>query len=788
MPDAIPVPKLKKAEAKAEWARLAEAIRAADVAYYQKDAPHLTDAAYDELRLRLGAIEARFPELKTADSPTQSVGAPLTSGFGKVEHLKPMLSLDNLFDDGEVSEFLARVRRFLNLKADETVDVTAEPKIDGLSCSLLYEGGKLARAATRGDGQVGEDVTANVRTLDDVPGALKGKGWPDRIEVRGEIYMAMADFERLRELETAAGRKTPANPRNFAAGSLRQKDPEITRSRPLRFFAYAWGDVSAPFADTQWDAVRKFAKWGFATNPEMMLCHSADDLLRAYRAIEARRASLGYDIDGVVYKIDRLDWQARLGFVSRSPRWAAAHKFPAEQAMTQLLGIDIQVGRTGKLAPVARLQPVTVGGVTVSNATLHNEDEIARLGVMIGDWVIVQRAGDVIPQIVRVVADRRPRNATPFVFPRTCPSCGSEAVRGVGDAGDEDVDRRCTGGLICPAQAVERLKHFVSRRAFDIEGLGQKQIELFFEEGVVTAPQHIFTLKERIAGSGKPPLEEWEGFGEVSAKNLFDSIDKARTQPFARFLNALGVRHVGETSAHLIARHFGSFMALRRTMSRAGSERPNDAFRRLETVERLGPAARAALLDASADLPTTPPVSLDNSLEGALTAFAGGRKLKLNKAATAALAAEYGDWAVFRSDLIAASRGRPGEGFAAIASIDGLGEVAAEALLDFFAEPHNRDMLAALLKEVTVEDAETADTAGGPVAGKTVVFTGALEKMTRDEAKAQAQALGAKVASSVSRKTDYVVAGPGAGSKLADAEKLGLKVLGEDEWLKLIGR
>ncbi|MBI1358736.1 MAG: NAD-dependent DNA ligase LigA [Alphaproteobacteria bacterium] len=778
----IPVSKLKKAEAKAEWSRLVEAIRAADQAYYQSDAPHMSDADYDGLRLRLIEIETRFPDLKSADSPTQTVGAAPVSGFGKVEHLKPMLSLDNIFEDEEVGEFLGRVRRFLGLGAGEKVVVTAEPKIDGLSCNLLYENGRLVRASTRGDGQVGEDVTANVRTVGDVPEMLKGKGWPKRIEVRGEIYMSHEDFAELNKREAEAGRKTFANPRNAAAGSLRQLDPDITRARPLRFFAYAWGDVSEPFAKTQWEAVQAFGKWGFAINPEMKREDGAEALLKVYHAIEAQRASLGYDIDGVVYKIDRLDWQERLGFVSRSPRWAMAHKFPAQQAITQLLGIDIQVGRTGKLAPVARLQPVTVGGVVVSNATLHNEDEIARLGVWVKDWVVVQRAGDVIPQIVRIVPEKRPKDAHPFKFPHKCPACGSAAERG-GSGDEEDVDRRCTGGLICPAQAVGRLEHFVSRRAFDIDGLGSKQIELFFGEGVVTAPQHIFTLKGRIARAGKPPLEEWEGFGEVSARNLFAAIDKARTQPFARFLNALGVRRVGETSSLLIARHFGSFAALQEAMSKAGGERPNDAFRRLEAVERLGPAARLALLDAAGDLPKSPPQSLDSSLEGAVA----GLGLKLNKAAVSALAAEYGDWPTFRSEIISASKGRPGEGFAAIASIDGLGEAAAEALVDFFAEPHNREMIAALLKQVTVEDFEAANTAGSPVSGKTVVFTGTLEKMTRDEAKARAQSLGAKVSSSVSKKTDYVIAGPGAGSKLADATKLGVKVLTEDEWLKLVG-
>jgi DNA ligase (NAD+) len=782
MSDATPVPKLKKAEAAAEWARLAEAIRAADVAYYQKDAPHLSDADYDRLRLRLAEIEARFPELKTAESPTQTVGAALASGFGKVEHLKPMLSLDNIFADEQVGEFVGRVRRFLNLKPDAEVAITAEPKIDGLSCSLLYEDGVLVRAATRGDGRIGEDVTANVRTLEEAPEKLKGKNWPGRIEVRGEIYMTLSDFQALQKKEEAAGRKVPANPRNAAAGSLRQKDPEITRQRPLRFFAYTWGDVSEPFADTQWEAVQAFRKWGFQVNPAMTRETTVEGLLKAYHAIEAKRASLGYDIDGVVYKVDRLDWQDRLGFVSRSPRWATAHKFAAEQATTQLLGIDIQVGRTGKLAPVARLAPINVGGVVVSNATLHNEDQIARLGVMINDWVVIQRAGDVIPQVVSVVADRRSKDAKRFVFPHTCPSCGSEAVRGEGDNADE-VDRRCTGGLICPAQAVERLKHFVSRRCFDIEGLGQKQIELFFEAGVITAPQHIFTLKRQLEKAGKPPLEEWEGFGETSAKKLYDAIDKASTQPLDRFINALGVRHIGETNALLLARHFGSLEALQDAVTKAADQRPGDAYRRLESVGGVGPGALAKLLDAAPELPAKPAASLDESLEGALGAVAG-----LNKTSRAALAAEYVDWSTFRKEAQAAAKGRPGEDLLALAAINGFGEVAAEALVDFFAEKHNREVLRALLQKVTVQPHKTADTSGSPVAGKTVVFTGTLERMTRDEAKAQATALGAKVSGSVSKKTDYVVAGPGAGSKLTDAEKLGVKVLSEDEWLKLIGK
>ena len=694
-----PVEALNEAEAAAELERLARVIADADAAYYQNDAPELTDAEYDALRQRNLSIEARFPALKREDSPTDRVGAEAGDGFAKARHGAPMLSLDNAFTDEDVADFAVRIRRFLGLPPEEKVAFTAEPKIDGLSLSLTYENGKLMRAATRGDGQTGEDVTANARTLDDIPVKLKGKAWPERIEVRGEVYMAKSAFAELNAREAEAGRKTFANPRNAAAGSLRQLDIEITRSRPLRFFAYAWAAASEPFAQTQFDAVKAFADWGFITNPRMIRIETVEDVLSYYAEIEAQRAGLEYDIDGVVYKVDRLDWQQRLGFVSRAPRWAIAHKFPAEKAVTTLLGIDIQVGRTGSLTPVARLEPVTVGGVVVSNATLHNEDEIARLGVKPGDKVEIQRAGDVIPQVLRVVDAGQ---GAPWAMPDVCPVCGSAAVREIDDAGRADVRRRCTGGLICAAQAVERLKHFVSRKALDIDGLGEKQVILFHEKGVLKAPQDIFRLKKNIEAAGLPPLEEWEGFGAQSAKKLYSAIDARRKVPFARFLNGLGIRYVGQTTSSQFARSFLS-------------------------------------------------------------------------------------WQSFWSAVKAAEEGGvESEAYNELIGIDGIGQAAARSLMAFEGEPHNREMLAALLEAVEVEDEIPAVT-GSPVTGKTVVFTGTLEKMTRDEAKARASGLGAKVAGSVSAKTDIVIAGPGAGSKLAKAEQLGLTVMTEDEWLALIG-
>lgn len=699
MSEATPVEDLTPEEAAAELERLAVLIAEADAAYYQEDAPLMTDAEYDAARLRNAAIEARFPDLKREDSPSDRVGATAHEGFAKAAHAAPMLSLDNAFSDEDVSDFADRIRRFLGLGSEEEVAITAEPKIDGLSLSLTYEKGKLKRAATRGNGEVGEDVTANARTLDDIPQKLSGKGWPDFIEIRGEVYMTKQDFAALNEREDAAGRKMFANPRNAAAGSLRQLDVEITKARPLRFFAYAWAAESAPFAATQHEAVQLFAEWGFTTNPLMIRTRTVGELLAAYRNIETQRADLPYDIDGVVYKVDRLDWQQRLGFVSRAPRWAIAHKFPAEKATTELLEIDIQVGRTGSLTPVARLQPVTVGGVVVSNATLHNEDEIARLGVKPGDTVEIQRAGDVIPQVLRVVKDG---GGEPWQMPHKCPVCGSDAVREIDAKGEEDVRRRCTGGLVCPAQAVERLKHFVSRKALDIDGLGAKQIQLFHDKGVLKGPQDIFRLAAAIEAVGLPPLEEWEGFGKVSAKKLFDAIDARRRVPFARFLNGLGIRHVGQTTSQLFARTF----------------------------------------------------------------------LK---------------WDVFWANVVsAAEEGEGSEAWEALSGIDGIGATAVNALCDFEREAHNRDMLADLLSELTIED-EAKASSDSPVAGKTIVFTGTLERMTRDEAKARAGALGAKVSGSVSAKTDLVVAGPGAGSKLKKAAELGIRTMTEDEWFDLIG-
>jgi DNA ligase (NAD+) len=701
-----PVAELDSGTARLEWQRLSHAVSAANRAYHTLDAPEITDAEYDALKRRLSAIEARFPELAARGSPTGDVGAAPSETFAKIRHEVRMLSLENGFSDEDARDFLDRARTFLGLSDDAPLAVTAEPKIDGLSLSLRYEAGALVYAATRGDGETGENVTANARTLNDIPDRLEGA--PAVLEVRGEVYMSHADFAALNERAAAVGERPFANPRNAAAGSLRQLDPAITAARPLRFFAYSWGALSQPLATTQSGAVERLTALGFQTNPLMRLCPDLDAMLAAYREIEAQRATLGYDIDGVVYKIDDLALQQRLGFRSTTPRWALAHKFPAELAWTRLEAIDIQVGRTGALSPVARLAPVTVGGVVVSNATLHNEDYIAgrdakggaiRGGkdIRVGDWVQVYRAGDVIPKVADVDLGRRPATAVPYVFPETCPDCGSAAVREPGDA-----VRRCTGGLICPAQAIEKLKHFVSRGAFDIEGLGAKQIEMFFADAVlpIREPADIFTLAARD-GANPDKLADRMGFGEKSVKNLFQAIDEKRTIPLNRLVFALGIRHVGEAAASLLANHFRS-------------------------------------------------------------------------------------WSAFEAAVTSAQVGQ-GDAWEELTAIDGVGDVLAASLVTTFHQDRERASIDRLVAQLTVEDAAPRIASGSPVEGKTVVFTGTLEKMTRAEAKARAEALGARVAGSVSARTDLVIAGPGAGSKAKEAERLGVEIIDEDAWLRLTG-
>jgi DNA ligase (NAD+) len=695
----IPVSDLAEKQAKAEHARLHAEISAHDKRYYADDAPAVTDAEYDGLRQRYGEIEQRFPELRTLDSLTLKVGVAPTGRFPKVRHAVPMLSLDNAFSEEDVTKFVERIRRFLKLGADEPLAITAEPKIDGLSMSLRYENGELTKAATRGDGAEGEDVTANIKTLKDVPHKLKGKAIPAVAEVRGEVYMTKADFLVLNERQKAAGAELYVNPRNTAAGSLRQKDPSITASRPLRFFAYAWGQMSEMPADTQSGMVKWLERCGFYSSPIFKVCHSAEELLAFHREIGLKRGALDYDIDGVVYKVDRLDWQERLGFVSRSPRWAIAHKFPAEQATTVLKDIEIQVGRTGALTPVAKLEPVTVGGVVVQNATLHNADEIARLDVRIGDTVTIQRAGDVIPQVLGVVLEKRPNGAKEYVFPKTCPcSLKTPVVREINSAGEEGVRFRCSGEFACPHQKTEHLRHFVSRRAFDIEGLGEKQIAYFFEEGWLKEPADIFTLEKRNA---KLKLEEIEGYGETSVRNLFAAIRERREISLERFIYALGIRHVGETTARALARG-------------------------------------------------------------------------------------YGTWEAFHDAALAVAKGDE-EVRAEMDALDQIGDTVIDALAAYFKEKHNLGIVERLTKEVKILEAEKP-ASNTVVAGKTVVFTGSLEKMTRDEAKAMAERLGAKTSGSVSKKTDYVVAGPGAGSKLDKAREAGVTVLTEDEWFELVGK
>ena len=703
MTGSVDVANLNEEQAREELARLADLIGAANIAYHQSDAPQISDAEYDALKRRNSEIEGRFPHLKRSDSPSDQVGAPVSDGFSKVTHAVRMLSLGNAFEDQDMFDFQERIQRYLG--TDQGIAFTVEPKIDGLSLSLRYEQGKLTVAATRGDGAVGENVTENARTIQDIPHEIQNA--PDVVEVRGEVYMSHADFADLNARQSERGGKTFANPRNAAAGSLRQLDANITRDRPLRFFAYAWGELSEPLAPTQQGAVDRLAEFGFQTNPLTMRFDTMEAALEHYRLIEAQRATLGYDIDGVVYKVDDLALQSRLGFRSTTPRWAIAHKFPAELAWTRLLGIDIQVGRTGALSPVARLDPVTVGGVVVSNATLHNEDYIQgrdsngdpiRDGkdIRVGDWVQVYRAGDVIPKIADVDLSKRPADAVPFVFPETCPECNSPAVREEGDA-----VRRCTGGLICPAQAVERLKHFVARKAFDIDGLGAKQIEMFFADPIlpINEPADIFTLQARDSAN-LARLKNRDGWGDKSAQNLFAAIDDKRRIGFGRLLFGLGIRHVGEAAGNLIAARYGNWAEFTHAMDQA-QDQTSDAY----------------------------------------------------------------------ADLIA---------------IDGVGQVMAQSLLLAFAPGPERDGIDRLVAHLTIQDAEKPKTDGSPIAGQTLVFTGTLERMSRAEAKARAESLGAKVSGSVSAKTDLLIAGPGAGSKAKKAADLGIKTIDEDQWIDMI--
>jgi DNA ligase (NAD+) len=731
-----PVDDLTEQEADRELARLSAAIAAADIAYHQNDAPEITDAAYDALRRRNDAIEEAFPNLVREDSPSLNVGAPPAEGFAKVRHAVPMLSLAKAYTDEDVVDFIARGKRFFERDKDLDIAFTAEPKIDGLSASLLYENGIFVRGATRGDGTVGEDITANLRTIADIPQKLAGSGWPSSIEIRGEVYMTYAEFQALKTRSAAIGGQDYVNPRNTAAGSLRQKDPSVTASRNLRFFAYAWGATTEDPAPTQYEAVQKFAEWGFKVSPLMVRAKSVEELIAQYRLIEEQRSSLGYDIDGVVYKVDQLELQRRWGFVTGEPRWAVAHKFPAEQATTVVKRIDIQVGRTGTLAPVARLEPVTVGGVVVENVTLHNEDYIAGIDstglpirgdepidIRIGDTVVIQRAGDVIPQIVRVVLEKRPADAVPYQFPHECPRCGSPATREINEkTGKEDSRRRCTGELICPAQAVEGLRHFVSRGALDIEGLGAENIDLFFNAGLIKTAADIFTLKDRRPAVTKALAERREEQARVreaasgrtrktvrgvedrnyeGLDKLFAAIDARREPELDRFIFALGIRHIGETTAAALARTFST----------------------MEELIRVGKETAAAA-DPHSVFP----------------------------------------------------------------SIDGIGGTVIEALVDFFGNQRNDDVLDALLAQVHPKPYIVNVSADSVVAGKTVVFTGSLEKMTRSEAKAMAERLGAKVAGSVSAKTDILIAGPGAGSKLKSAAALGVEVITEDEWFERVGK
>jgi DNA ligase (NAD+) len=771
---------LSEAQARLELAALAHDIAYHDAAYHQKDAPEISDAAYDALRQRNAAIEARFPQLKRADSPSDRVGATGQEKFGKVQHAVAMLSLDNAFTDDDVAAFIERIRRFLSLSEDERIAVRAEPKIDGLSASLRYERGRLVQAATRGDGREGEDVTANIRTIADIPHTLKTE--LAVLEIRGEVYMEPAAFAAMNAAAEATGEQTYVNPRNAAAGSLRQLDASITAARPLRFFAHGWGELSAPIGATQTQAMAAIADFGAPVTPDAALCETVDDILSVYRAFGARRARLPFEIDGVVYKVDRLDWQARLGFVSRSPRWAIAHKFPAEQAETILDAIDIQVGRTGALTPVARLKPVFVGGVTVTNATLHNADYVAGVGadgapirggrdLRPGDTVVIQRAGDVIPQIVDVRLDLRPADASPYQFPSTCPCPLNTAVEPEQAAGGGQTSvRRCSGEFACPYQRIEHLKHFASRRAMDIEGLGDKQIEEFFEIGLLQEPGDIFRLEDHAA-----QIAAREGYGEKSLANLFAAIAARRQIGLTRFLFALGVRDIGETTAGVLARHYETWPVFAAAMAAAARDRPGPDYRAMASAPGVTDSVLKALLaPAPAGDHVFQPIAPPKGVKPAVLA---------------ALAARFG--ANLPRTIAAAREQAPQPAYKELSAISGVGPVAAARLAAFFAEPRNQAVLSRLVFDAAANPrgvqiaAEKAVSQDSPIAGKTVVFTGTLEQMSRDEAKARATALGAKVAGSVSKRTNLVIAGRDAGAKRAEAERLGVDIIDEDAWMTI---
>lgn len=693
--NSIPVDQLTEEKAKEELKILAQTIVLHDRLYYLEDQPQISDAEYDELRLRNAAIEKKFPYLIREDSPSLRVGAPLTGPFKKVKHRRVVLSLDNGFEDQDVYDFMDRIRRFLGLSQDIPIEIVAEPKIDGLSATLEYEKGIFVLGATRGDGIEGEDITQNLKTLKDIPNLIEDKNFPALTEIRGEVYMRHVDFVAMNAERQKDNLPLFANPRNAAAGSVRQLDPQITAGRPLKFFAYACDDYDPFHVPTHWDFLEKLKRYGFIVNPLARLCRNVEEILAYYHELEAQRATLPYDIDGIVYKVNRLDWQKRMGFSTRAPRWALAHKFPAQKAQTILEDILIQVGRTGTLTPVAVLKPVTVGGVVVSRATLHNEDEIARKDVRIGDTVIIQRAGDVIPQVLSPVLEKRPEDAKPFAFPHICPVCGSHAIRLPGE-----VARKCIGGLICTAQAALRIRHLISRDAFDIEGFGSKHVDAFYKEGLIHSPQDIFTLEKRDQES-LTPLRLREGWGPLSAQNLFKSINARRRIPLHRFIYALGIPQVGQATAKLLARHYLSYTA----------------------------------------------------------------------------------W----KEAIIAAKDQANEAYVGLISIDGIGPSVSQDLIAFFDEPHNIQVLHALLEEITVLNETPPQISDSLLANKTIVFTGTLEHMTRAEAKVRAESLGAKVSSSVSSKTDYVVVGADAGSKEKAAQALGVKVLGEEAWLKLLG-